>query len=282
MKTQEELNFNRIAQAIAYIQANYRAQPTLEDIAAHVNLSPFHFQRMFQQWAGVSPKQFIQYLSADYAKNILKNKGSTLFEAAYQTGLSGTGRLHALFIKLEGMTPGEFKNGGESLKINYNFAESLFGEILIASTQKGICYMAFVDEGPELALQKLHNKFPNAGYLPIADMFQQNALKIFQADWTNMEAIKIHLKGSSFQLKIWETLLQIPMGKVNTYAQLASDAGFKGASRAVGTAVGSNPIAFLIPCHRIIRSTGEIGQYHWGSMRKNAMIAWESAQNAGK
>jgi AraC family transcriptional regulator of adaptative response/methylated-DNA-[protein]-cysteine methyltransferase len=279
MKTQQELDYNRIAEAIHFFRENFKSQPSLDDVAQHVNMSPFHFQRMFLQWAGVTPKQFLQYLSVGHAKEILKKTGANLFNTAYDTGLSGTGRLHDLFIKVEGMTPGEYKNGGATLIINYSFADTPFGKVIVASTDKGVCYMAFVDEGEEKALETLKNNFPNAKYCQVVDKIQQNALFIFTQDWNRLEEIKLHLKGTDFQLKVWETLLKVPAGDLTTYGDLAKKAGYEGASRAVGTSIGSNPVAFLIPCHRVIKSTGEFGQYHWGANRKNAMIGWEAALN---
>jgi len=278
METQSEIDYNRIAQAIAFFKANYKQQPSLDEVAEHVNLSPFHFQRMFKDWAGVTPKQFLQYLSIEHAKSILKDEHATLFDTAYHTGLSGTGRLHDLFIKVEGMTPGEFKNGGEELHINYSFAESPFGAILVASTTKGICYMAFADEDETATFAKLQAHFPKANYHRVLDMLQQNALFIFTQDWSRLNEIKLHLKGTAFQLKVWEALLKIPMGALTTYAGLANRIEHPRASRAVGSAVGDNPVAFLIPCHRVIKSTGETGQYHWGSPRKNAIIGWEASK----
>ncbi len=280
METQQETDYKRIAASIDFFRSNFKNQPSLEQAAEHIHLSPFHFQRMFRAWAGVTPKQFLQYLSIEHAKQMLKNNGATLFDAAFETGLSGTGRLHDLFIKVEGMTPGEYKNGGELLHINYSFAESPFGNIIVASTPKGICHMAFADDGTTFAFDDLLQKFPNAHYTQIVDSIQQNALFIFGQDWSKLGQIKLHLKGSPFQIKIWETLLKIPLGSLTTYSGLAEQAGYTGASRAVGTAVAGNPVAFLIPCHRVIRSTGEIGQYHWGSTRKTAMIGWEAAKSA--
>jgi AraC family transcriptional regulator of adaptative response/methylated-DNA-[protein]-cysteine methyltransferase len=280
METQQELDYKRVASAISYFKENYKLQPKLEDVAEHVHLSPFHFQRMFQNWAGVTPKQFLQYLSVEHAKEILKYTDASLFDTAYETGLSGTSRLHDLFVKVEGMTPGEFKNGGELLTINYAFADSPFGKVLVASTSKGICHMSFVDGGEEQALEHLKRNFPNAQYLQVVDMIHQNALFVFSQDWSKLDEIKLHLKGTDFQIKVWETLLQVPSGGFTTYGNLAAQAGHTGASRAVGTAVGNNPVAFLIPCHRVIKSTGEIGQYHWGATRKNAIIGWEAARKA--
>lgn len=278
METQQEIDYKRIAASIEFFRQHFKSQPSLEAAAEHVHLSAFHFQRMFREWAGVTPKQFLQYLSVEHAKEMLKNTGATLFDTALETGLSGTGRLHDLFIKVEGMTPGEFKNGGELLDINYSFAESPFGNIIVASTQKGICHMAFADEGREAAFENLQALFPNARYTQIVDAIQQNALFIFGQDWSRLGEIKLHLKGTAFQIKVWETLLQVPSGGLTTYADLARKAGHKGASRAVGTAVGNNPVAFLIPCHRVIKATGELGQYHWGATRKNAIIGWEASR----
>ena len=277
MTTQETINYNRIAEAISYIQKNFKEQPDLDKVAEKIHLSPFHFQRLFTEWAGVSPKKFLQYLSVEYAKNMLKEGQSSLFDAAYETGLSGTGRLHDLFIKIEGMTPGEFKNGGERLSINYSFAESPFGNILVASTAKGICHMAFAENEKD-ALREFQHHFPNAHYRQMVDMVQQHALYIFTHDWNKLSEVKLHLKGTDFQLRVWETLLKIPMGQLSTYGNIAASIGNPKASRAVGSAIGDNPIAFLIPCHRVIRSTGIFGQYHWGSTRKTAMIGWEAAK----
>lgn len=276
MKAQEEINFNRIAEAISYIKANFKTQPGLEEIAEKVNLSPFHFQRLFSEWAGTTPKRFLQYISIGYAKEMLKENQS-LFDTALETGLSGTSRLHDLFVNIEGMTPGEYKNGGENLHINYSFAESPFGNIIVASTTKGICHIAFYDD-ENIALANLQRQFPAAQYQQILDKEQQNALYIFSHDWSKLHQIKLHLKGTDFQLKVWEALLKIPMGKLATYSNIAKQLQNPNASRAVGTAIGDNPVAFLIPCHRVIQSSGALGGYHWGVNRKTAMIGWEAAK----
>lgn len=276
MKAQEETNYGRIAQAISYINGNFKTQPSLEEVAGEINLSPFHFQRLFTEWAGVSPKKFLQYLTVEHAKKMLKENQATLFETAFETGLSGTSRLHDLFVNIEGMTPGEYKNGGENLTINYSFAETSFGNILVASTAKGICHIAFADVAED-ALEVLKTKFPNAVYWQFADVAQQHALYIFTHDWDRISEIKLHLKGTDFQLKVWETLLKIPTGQLTTYGAVAKEIGMPSASRAVGSAIGANPVAFIIPCHRIIQSTGTLGQYHWGSTRKTAIIGWEAA-----
>jgi AraC family transcriptional regulator, regulatory protein of adaptative response / methylated-DNA-[protein]-cysteine methyltransferase len=277
MKPQENINFNRIAEAITYLKENFKEQPNLDAVAERVHLSPFHFQRMFTDWAGVSPKKFLQFLTVEYAKGILKNEQASLFDAAFESGLSGTGRLHDLFIKIEGMTPGEYKNGGAALSINYSFAESPFGNILVASTPKGICYMAFADDAQK-ALQDLHAQFPNAVYTQMVDLIQQNALYIFTHDWHQLDQIKLHLKGTAFQLKVWETLLKIPMGGLSTYKTIAAKINNANAMRAVGSAIGHNPVAFIIPCHRVIQSGGAVGGYHWNPERKTAMIGWEAAK----
>lgn len=277
MKQQQELNYERIAAAIRFIKENRQEQPRLETIAGHVHMSPAHFQRMFQEWAGISPKNFLQYLNVEYAKRILKQTHASLFDTACEVGLSGTGRLHDLFVNIEGMTPGEYKNGGQALRINYSFAETPFGQVMVASTDKGICHLAFVDEGEEEALGSLKQLFPNAAYTQCPDRKQEDALSVFNRDWSKPDEIKLHLKGTSFQLKVWETLLKIPAGGLTTYADLATKSGHEGACRAVGTAIGRNPVAFLIPCHRVIKATGGIGNYHWGEVRKEAIIGWEAA-----
>src|ERR1700744_6259504 len=264
MKSQQEIDYQRIADAIAYFRKNFKSQPSLEEVAAHIHVSPFHFQRMFKEWAGVTPKQFLQYLSIEHAKSLIKHDGANVLDTAFETGLSGGGRLYDLFIKVEGMTPGEYRNGGEHLEINYSFADTPFGKVIVASTSKGICHMAFADGTPAEALDDLKLKFPNARYSQLVDRIQQNALFIFSQDWSRLDEVKLHLKGTPFQIKVWETLLSVPPGKLITYAALAEKADFAPATRAVASAVARNPIAFLIPCHRVIRSSGEVGQYHWG------------------
>lgn len=277
MNTEQQINYQRIAAAIDYINNNFKDQPNLDDIAKQVHLSSFHFQRLFHEWAGTTPKKFLQYISLEHAKRLLKEQQATLFEAAFETGLSGTSRLHDIFINIEGMTPAEYKNGGKHLTINYSFAESPFGNLIVASTSKGICFMAFHEEEAN-GLEDLMQHFPQAHIQRKLDMIQQQALFIFQHDWSRLSEIKLHLKGTDFQLKVWETLLKIPMGQLSTYGKIADHIGKPGASRAVGTAIGSNPVAFLIPCHRVIQSTGTFGGYRWGSSRKTAIIGWEGAK----
>lgn len=277
MKNSAVTNYSRIAGAIDFITTNFRDQPDLERVAEQIHLSPFHFQRLFTEWAGVSPKKFLQYISVEHAKKLLKENQLSLSETAHETGLSGISRLHDLFVTIEGMTPGEYKNGGEDLQLNYSYAESPFGNLLVASTPKGICHLAFADD-EAAAFSVLQKMFPNAAYRQMVDLHQQNALQLFTTDWSRPERVKLHLKGTPFQLKVWETLLKIPAGKLATYGVIAQRIDQPTASRAVGTAIGDNPVAFLIPCHRVIRSSGAFGNYHWGSTRKTAMIGWEGAQ----
>jgi AraC family transcriptional regulator, regulatory protein of adaptative response / methylated-DNA-[protein]-cysteine methyltransferase len=273
----QNMNYDRIAETIEYIKINFREQPNLDEVARKVHLSPFHFQRLFSEWAGTTPKKFLQYISLEHAKKLLKDQQTTLFDTAFETGLSGPGRLHDLFVNIEGMTPAEYKNGGKNLSVNYSFTESPFGNLVVASTNKGICYMAFNDDETK-ALGDLKQKFPNAAFQRKSDGNQQNALFIFQKDWSKLPEIKLHLKGTDFQLKVWETLLKIPLGKLSTYGSIAEQIGKPNASRAVGTAIGKNPVAFLIPCHRVIQSTGNFGGYMWGNTRKTAIIGWENAR----
>ncbi|HEY1021012.1 MAG TPA: methylated-DNA--[protein]-cysteine S-methyltransferase [Flavisolibacter sp.] len=277
MEVSEKLNYERIASAIDYIHSHFREQPSLGEIAGHVAVSPFHFQRLFTEWAGTSPKKFLQYISVEHAKKILKESQATLFDAAESAGLSGTSRLHDLFVSIEGMTPAEYKTGGAGLTIQYSFAQSPFGNLVIGSTSRGICFMAFC-AGEAEGFTALREKFPCARFRQQADAQHQNALRIFQDDWRRMDRIKLHLKGTPFQLKVWQTLLSVPAGRLATYGDVARQTGLTGASRAVGTAIGSNPVAFLIPCHRVIQATGMLGGYRWGSARKAAIIGWEQSR----
>ncbi|UPQ75476.1 bifunctional helix-turn-helix domain-containing protein/methylated-DNA--[protein]-cysteine S-methyltransferase [Chryseobacterium nepalense] len=277
MSTQNQLDYERIAKAIEYIRSNFKLQPSLEEVAEKIHLSPAHFQKMFSDWAGTSPKKFLQFISLEHAKSLLKEEKASLFDTAFETGFSSTSRLHDLFVKIEGMSPAEYKNGGKNLNINYSFSDSPFGKLIAASTEKGICYMAFENDIYK-ALGDLQSRFPNASFIERPDELQANALSIFNKDWTKLNTVKLHLKGTDFQLKVWESLLTIPMGKLSTYGSLAGKIGHPNASRAVGTAIGSNPVAFLIPCHRVIQSSGKIGGYMWGPDRKQLMIGWESSQ----
>ena len=220
----------------------------------------------------------MQYISVNHAKQLLGNKQISLFDTTHNTGLSSTGRLHDLFVKIEGMTPGEYKNGGESLNINYGHQKTQFGNILVASTLKGICYMGFYNEGSSV-FPELKTRFPNANFIQQTDKIQENVLQIFNQNWEHLDQVKLHLKGTDFQLKVWEALLKIPTANLTTYGAIAKEIQKPKAARAVGTAIGSNPVAFLIPCHRIIQSTGIFGGYMWGPTRKTAIIGWESSNS---
>lgn len=276
METQANIDYQRVAQAIGYILHHFKQQPDLREVAEEIHLSPAHFQRLFTDWAGTSPKKFLQYISAEHAKKLLRERHATLSDATFETGFSSTSRLHDLFVNIEGMFPAEYKNGGKNLRIHYDFSGSPFGPVTVASTPKGICYMAFGER--ENTIPDLFSRFPNAIFRQQKDALQQKALHIFQQNGNEPEEIKLHLKGTDFQLKVWEALVKIPMGGLATYGNIAEEIGKPGASRAVGNAVGSNPVSFLIPCHRVIQSSGAIGGYMWGTVRKAAIIGWESAK----
>jgi AraC family transcriptional regulator of adaptative response/methylated-DNA-[protein]-cysteine methyltransferase len=283
MESQSNLNYGRIAAAIEYLREHFREQPSLETVAAAIHLSPAHFQRIFSEWAGVSPKQFLQYLSLDFARARLRDSDRpTLFDTALETGLSSPSRLHELFVNIEAMTPAEYRDGGSGLVIQWSTACTSFGPVLIASTDKGICHLMFFED-ENTAIEELKDRFPNAGFEARKTSFHDGALQFFHRDWQPGAGLKLHLRGTPFQLKVWEALLRIPMGQLRSYAELATAAGNPTASRAVGSAIGSNPVAFLIPCHRVIRSDGGLGGYMWGEPRKQALIGWEALQvnNAG-
>lgn len=280
MSASNNQHYNKVHRAIQYLEANFQHQPSLDDIAAHVHLSPFHFQKVFSEWAGVSPKKYLQYLSLHYAKTKLRDAQLSLDEAASATGLSGSSRLHDLFINIEGMTPSEYKLGGANLSINYSFAETPFGKVIIASTAKGICLLQFcINEAEGLAL--LQQEFPQAALTSQQDAIQNRALAFFQHPTASPAEIKLHLKASEFQLKVWSALLHIPAGNLQSYGDVAKQLGNHKASRAVGTAIGHNPVALLIPCHRVIQASGQMGGYRWGTTRKKAIIGWESAKYSG-
>lgn len=277
-KSQQQINYERVAKAIAYMLAHFRNQPSLDQLAEVVHMSPFHFQRLFTEWAGTSPKKFIQYLSIAHAKSLLQDKSKTLFDTYYDTGLSSSSRLHDLFIQIEGMSPKEYQNGGRNLQIAYSFQDTHFGPSLVASTDKGICYLAFVDNEPE-AIYLLQKQFPNAHYLEAVKDSHLRTQSFLQGASEDMRTLKLHLKGTAFQLKIWEALLKIPLGQLSTYGAIARQVDNSKAARAVGTAIGANPVAYLIPCHRVIQASGVLGGYRWDPLRKASIIAWESAKN---
>lgn len=275
MDTQQDLlNYKRIAAAIEFVQEHFQEQPSLAVIAEHVHLSADHFQRLFQEWAGTSPKKFLQYTSIQYAKKILSDKNASLSETTFQTGLSSNSRLHDLFVNIEAMSPAEYKNGGRNLEITVAKYPSLFGNLVVASTPKGICYLAFDDDNG-LAIEQLYLQYPLANFRKETSELHYQALSFFQKDWKDPKKVQLHLRGTGFQLKVWEALLKIPASRLSSYQQIAMHIEHSKSARAVGNAIGANPIAFIIPCHRVIQTSGLLGGYRWGSIRKKALIAWE-------
>jgi AraC family transcriptional regulator of adaptative response/methylated-DNA-[protein]-cysteine methyltransferase len=277
MNEQESMNYNRIAEAIEYLQQNSRERPSLEEVAGKVHLSTSDFQKLFIDWAGVSAEKFLEYISVHYAKQILNTSQPSLFDNPSKIVLSKTAISHDSFVEIERMTPEDYENKGEHLSINYSFGESPFGRILVASTHKGVCYLMFSDDD-QIAFADLKKRFPKARLIQQMDDIQQNALQVFTRDWSGINKVKLHLKGTEFQLKVWDALLNIPLGSLTSYGNIAESIRQPKAARAVGTAIGSNPIAFLIPCHRDIQSSGAFGGYMWGTTRKVAMIGWEAAK----
>ena len=273
-------DYARIEKAIHYLDESFPAQPDLAEVAKSVNLSPFHFQRLFRRWAGISPKRFLQFLMLDYAKHALNESGNVL-DAAYAAGLSSPSRLHDLFVTVEAVTPGEFKKRGAGLRIRYGFHPSPFGECLLAVTDRGICAMYFVTSSREAVVNEVRQRWPGAGFVEDAKATGQYLDRIFPRN-SSPGKLPIDLRGTNFQIKVWQALLEIPVGAVAPYEDLAARVGNPKATRAVGTAVGQNPIAFIIPCHRVIRKVGAIGNYHGGVNRKRAMLAWEAARTHGE
>ncbi len=268
------LHYETVAKAIDFIDSNSSIQPTLEQIAAHVHLSPFHFQRIFTEWAGVSPKKFLQYTTLFYAKSKLRNSKDSLLFSSEALGLSSSGRLHDLFVNIIAMTPNEYRQHGTGLVIHYEDISTPFGNAFVASTQKGICKLCFYNSFEE-ELNALKLTFKNAEFICTSSVHHQKINHFFNDDFSDSSTLSLHLKGTSFQLQVWQALLNIPTGELSTYGDIGKSIQKEKASRAIGTAIGSNPIAYLIPCHRVIRSTGSFSGYRWGVTRKKAMIAWE-------
>jgi AraC family transcriptional regulator, regulatory protein of adaptative response / methylated-DNA-[protein]-cysteine methyltransferase len=270
-----------IEKAIEFIDAHREAHPSLGSIAAAVNLSEFHFQRLFSRWVGISPKRFLQFLTKEHAKTLLRQSGN-LLDATYEAGLSGPGRLHDLFVHCEAVTPGDYKNKGKGLKIRYGLAFSPFGECMIASTDRGICALGFLREDTGARkVQLLRNQWPDAELVEDGAHIDALARRIFPAAIESSAApLHLHVKGTNFQIKVWEALLAVPFGAAVTYQAIADAVGNPGATRAVGTAIGKNPVAYLIPCHRVIRKMGDFGNYAGGRARKMALIGWESARRS--
>ena len=270
-------DYARVERAILYLEQNYRNQPTLEEVAAGVHLSKYHFQRMFSRWAGISPKRFMQFLTLNHAKALLADSHSVL-DAALDTGMSGPGRLHDLFVVVDSVTPGEFKRKGEGVTIRYGWHPSPFGPCLLAFTDKGLCGLSFAAaQGREGTLQELRNRWPRASLVEDPRATRATAGRIFSPGNGSAGApLPLHMHGTNFQVNVWRALLSIPAGAAASYQDVARAIGRPGAARAVGRAVAENPIAFAIPCHRVIRRVGGFGEYRWGAARKKAMLAWEA------
>lgn len=274
-------DYRRIEAVIRFLEAHAGEQPLLEAAAAAVGLSEFHLQRLFRRWAGVSPKRFLQYLTVEHAKRALR-EGLSVLAATYETGLSGPGRLHDLFVAVEAVTPGEYKALGRSLAIRHGVAPSPFGECFLALTERGVCGLEFLIEGDrDGAIGRLHRTWPAARLMPDGKRIAAAARRIFAPAEGRREPMTLLLKGTNFQLRVWQALLRIPPGAATSYGALAEALDLPGAARAVGGAVGKNPIAYLIPCHRVLRETGRFGGYRWGVERKRAILGWEAARAAG-
>lgn len=270
-------DYQRIEKAIRFLETHAIEQPSLDAVAEHVGLSPCHFQRLFKRWAGVSPKRFLQHITVESARQLLRDSASVL-DASYAVGLSGPGRLHDLFVSIDAVTPGEFKSAGVNLKLSYAFHGTPFGSCLVAESPRGICHLGFVDgDNRTQALTELRQNWQEA---TLAENCAAGRLAIKQAfspaACATQPPIKVLLKGTNFQVKVWQALLKIPEGAVVSYGALAEAVGRPDAHRAVGTAVGRNPIAYLIPCHRVLRSNGVVGGYRWGTARKKAMLGYEA------
>lgn len=274
-------DYNRVAQAIHFLEENVRRQPTLDEVARSVYLSEFHFQRLFRRWVGISPKRFLQFLTIEHAKRRLDECRSVL-DATYDAGLSSPGRLHDLFVTLEAVTPGEYKRRGEGLRIAYGFHDTPFGTALLASTDRGLCALAFVDEGGEgAAIDDLRERWENADLDEDPRQTADLARRVFAPAEEDDRPIPLLVQGTNHQVRVWEALLRIPPGAMVSYEQLAAAAGRPDAVRAVASAVGRNPIAYAIPCHRVIRKLGALGGYRWGLGRKRAILGWEAARALG-
>lgn len=267
-----------VERAINYIRANRARTLCLDEVAAHVNLSPFYFQRLFTQWAGVSPKKFAQYLTLEYSKHLLADNNLSIESVSNLAGLSGTSRLHDLFVNIEAMTPGEWKSGGDNIDIQYASVSTPFGYALAAQTERGICHLQFFDD-IAVATQELSEEFPNAKFSNTSGQHINEIELFFQGQWPQGKQLHLHLKGTEFQLKVWRALLRIPPGKLVTYGKIAEFIEKPAAHRAAGSAIGKNPIALLIPCHRVIQSNGALGGYRWGENRKAALIGWEACHS---
>lgn len=272
-------DYTRIAQAIEYLEQNFRHQPTLKETADHVGLSEYHFQRLFSRWAGISPKKFAQYLTIDYAKSLL-DESRNLLDVTLESGLSSPSRLHDLFVTFEAVTPGQYKSGGTDLVIRYGMAATPFGTCLLAQTERGICGLQFVDEGrQEMVLADLKKQWSGASFVEDKTAVSPTINQIFHGQANaSSKPFKLYLQGTNFQIRVWEALLKIPQGQIASYDTVATMIGQPTAVRALASAVARNPVGYLIPCHRVIRKTGTFGKYHWSETRKKALLGWEAAQ----
>jgi len=275
-------DYAAVRRAIEYLAEAWQTQPGLDELAAYMGLSPSHCQRLFKRWCGLSPKELVQALTIEHARKLLEDRASVL-ATAYEVGLSGASRLHDLFVDYEAMTPGEFKARGAGLVIRYGFHPSPFGLALLMATERGVAGLAFCDEAAakDAALADMTRRWPEARYVEDAAATGIFARQVFDpSSWRADRPVRLVLMGSDFELKVWETLLKIPMGRAVSYGDIASHLGRPGAARAVGSAVGRNPISFVVPCHRVLRTDGNLGGYHWGITRKRAMIGWEAGRMA--
>lgn len=271
-------DYARIADAIRFIASQVARQPTLDEIAAHVHLSPFHFQRLFSRWAGVTPKRYLQVLTLERAKALLQ-ESRPLLEVADTLGLSSGSRLYDHFVQLEAVTPGEYKQRGAGLIIDHGVHDTPFGQAFVALTPRGVCNFSFLDDqAPQAPLTTLAHNWPEAELREAPSRTQGVIHTMFDTSKKADRPISLHVSGTNFQISVWRALLQIPPAKVVSYAQVASAVGNPKAARAVGLAVGANPVALMIPCHRVIQQNGKLGGYHWGETRKQAIHAWEAAR----
>lgn len=276
-RTDTSATYECMAKAIAFMRQHHLSQPDLKTVAQHVHLSEYHFQRLFTTWAGISPKRFLQYLTVEYAKAKMTETKS-LLDLTVETGLSSPGRLHDLFVKLEAMSPGEFKTGGAGLQIRYGVHSTSFGHCLIATTARGICNLHFLNQADETtAAQYLQTVWSNAEIICDRQLTEEISDRIFNPEAAHSPLI-LHVKGTNFQIQVWRALLQIPFAGITTYQSLAASIGRSTAARAIGNAIGSNPVAYLIPCHRVIRASGELGGYRWGLDRKVMLLGWEASR----
>ena len=277
--TNNSTDYDRIAQAIDFMRQHYLSQPDLATVAEYIGLSEYHFQRLFTRWAGISPKRFLQYLTIEYAKSKI-NQTQNLLDLTLDVGLSSPGRLHDLFISLEAMSPGEFKAGGSGLQIHYGIHDTPFGQALIATTPRGICNLHFPEVADRLtAEQTLQQSWSKAEIIHNKKFTQPLCDLIFDAAISkDRKPLTLLVKGTNFQIQVWRALLKVPFGGITTYQSVAKMIGRPTATRAVGTAVGNNPLSYLIPCHRVIRSSGELGGYRWGLARKTAILGWEASR----